>query len=299
MSTLPEIAEAMCKRVAVRDIDGCRSLALQMAAKMGIPRGPRIERAFERWSNAPAGNLKHWAGVAEPRSPWTPEDVRAGIAVWLEESKFSEALISAGEKVLPLLLSGETRCGKTSSLAGAAITIGVPVYRASLASVIGSHVGETARFIKAAIEEATKSNVRAVWLIDEIDAMAVKRKGDSGADDERASGTATLLTEIESLPPGMLLCATTNTVDRIDHAILSRFQVVEFPAWEDLEESDRLEFASSHGHAPASETAKSYADVVLAARRQRVSAILDAAKTGKPPSAVVGENAELFAEASA
>jgi hypothetical protein len=299
MSTLPDLAEAMCKRVAARDIDGCRSLALQMAAKMGEPRGLRIQRAFGAQAAAPVVNLKHWSAVAEPRSPWTPESVRDGIDRWLDEAKFADALVSAGERVLPLLLSGETRCGKTSSLAAAAIKIGAPVYRVSIASVIGSHVGETAHMVKAALAEATKSAVRAVWLMDEIDAISSKRKGGSAAEDERASGVAALLTEIESLPPGTLLCATTNTVELMDSAVVARFQVVEFPVWGDLAELDRLEFARSHGYAAACDGAGSYADVVKSARRARVDTILAAAKTGKPIEVFAGENAELFAAKAA
>jgi len=299
VSTLPDIAEAMCKRVAARDIDGCRSLALQMAAKMGAPRGPRIERAFSNWRTAAPVNMKHWAPVVEPRASWTPEKVAHGIDRWLQEAQFCEAMVAAGEKVLPLLLAGETRCGKTSSLAAAAIRLGVPVYRVSIGSVIGSHVGETANLISSFIREAVRSEVRAVWLMDEIDAISPKRKGSNGAEDERSSGVAALLTEIESLPPDMLFCATTNTPELMDPAIVARFHLVGFPAWEELEEADRLEFASSHGYPQACEGAESYAGVVQAARRHRVDAILTAAKSGKPRAPLPGDTAELFPSAMA
>ena len=299
MATLPEIAEAMCKRVAARDLGGARSLAMQMAAKMGIPRGPRIQRAFENWSET-VGALKHWTSVAEPRSPWIPDVVKEGVEVWYEESKHAEALVASGEKVLPLLLSGETRCGKTSSLAGIAVRLGLPIYRFSLVSAMGSHVGESAKGIKDAIDEATEQDCRAIWLIDEIDAVAQKRGGDgSAADKEFNSVVAVMLTEVEKLPPGFLLCATTNMVSAIDRAMVARFQAVDFPRWADLSASDRLEFASSHGDASACENATSYSETVLRARRTRVDTVLTAARSDKKIPASTGDNAELFAEAQA
>jgi MoxR-like ATPase len=299
MATLPEIAEAMCKRVAARDLGGARSLAMQMAAKMGAPRGPRIQRAFENWSEQ-IGAMKHWTLVAEARSPWIPDAVRQAVEVWHEESKFAEALVASGEKVLPLLLSGETRCGKTSSLAGIAVRLGLPLYRFSLTSALGSHIGDSATGIKNAIGEATKQDCRAIWLIDEIDAIAQKRGGNgSAADKEFNSVVAVMLTEIEKLPPGFLFCATTNMVGTIDRAMVARFQSVDFPKWADLPESDRLEFASSHGDATASEKAASYSDVVIRARRTRVNAVLAAARSGKTTPAFAGDNAELFSEATA
>ena len=299
MSTLPEIAEAMCKRVAARDLGGARSLAMQMAAKMGPPRGSRIERAFQNWADTKIA-LKHWTGVAEPRAPWIPDAVREGVEVWHEESKHAEALVAAGEKVLPLLLSGETRCGKTSSLAGVAVRLGLPLYRFTLTSAMGLHVGESAKGIKDELDEASAQDCRAIWLVDEIDAVTSKRGGSgAAADKEFNSVVAVILTEIEKLPPGFLLCATTNTEKVMDRAVVARFQTIAFPKWEDLSASDRLEFASSHGDAAACEGAKTYADVVVKARRTRVDAVLAGAKPGKKAPALPGDNAELFTEASA
>jgi hypothetical protein len=279
---LIDITESLCMAVARADQAEAKRLSLLAAGKMGAPRGVRVERAFEaRRHMEPvrlATPLRHWESVSEPRVSWAPASVVAGIDRWLIEAKHGEALALAGERVMPLLLSGETGCGKTSMLCSIAVRLGLAVLRMSVPSVLGSHLGETANNIRSAFREM-KGSATGLWLIDEVDGIAGKRYGDNGADQERATGVNTLLTEMDAIPLGFMLAATTNLTKNMSKAVLRRFTVVGYPAWKSLEAVEQLAFSSSHGHS-ADAPAESYADAVKKAREVRVAAIL--AKVQQP-----------------
>ncbi len=279
MSTLPAITEALCKAVAKRDYTHARALAFQAAAKMGGARGHGINNYLQHEGDQPmpgfvavnGGKIKHWNAVHEPREPWIPMAVKVAVEDWLAEVRDADALTEAGERVQPLLLVGETRCGKTSMLCALAARLGLPVMRLSLADVVDSHLGENARRIRDAVEEM-KTCPPAVWLVDEIDAIALKREGGSGAAQERAHAVGSLLTELDTLPARLPLAATSNLVDTIDSAVLGRFTVVEFPTWQKLSDADREAFAASHGARAVA--GDSYAEVVKACRKRRVEAVI-------------------------
>jgi hypothetical protein len=274
---LIDITEQLCLAVARRDENEAKRLALAAAVKMGAPRGTRIERAFEaRRQMEPvrlAAPLKHWEPVEEPRIPWAPASVVAAVERWLTEAKHAEALALAGERVMPMLMAGETGCGKTSMLCAVAARLGLMVLRLSVPTVLGSHLGETANNVRSAFREMKATTLAALWLIDEVDGIAGKRYGSDGAEQERATGVNTLLTEMDGLPLGIMLAATTNRTGDMSKAVLRRFMLVNYPAWKSLEPVEQLAFSSSHGHS-ADAPAASYADAVQRARNVRVEAVL-------------------------
>lgn len=272
MSTLPEIAEALSIAVFRGEFEHARSLAHQAAAKMGGERGHRVSRAAER-SQAMPVSYKHWEPVYEPRTPFVPAAVAEQLAAWRLEVRYQEKLLAEGERVLPLLLAGETRCGKTSLLCSLAAQLNLPVQRLSMTTVVDSHVGDTAKALKKALDEARATPGAALWLIDEIDGITATRAGGDAASQERAFTLAALLTMMESLPPGMLIAATTNALGIIDKAMSARFRVVEYPAWAALSLPQRLGFMGTHGGA-YSNGLGSYAEAVQAARDSRVASLL-------------------------
>lgn len=277
MAGLIDITEALCLAVARGDQAETKRLALAAATKMGAPRGTRIERAFEARKHMEpvrlATPLKHWEPVREPRTPWAPASVVTGIERWLFEAKHGDALALAGERVMPLLLAGETGCGKTSMLCSIAGRLGLSVLRLSVPTVLGSHLGETANNIRSSFREMRSAAEAALWLIDEVDGIAGKRFGGDGAEQERATGVNTLLTEMDALPVGSMLAATTNRTKDMSNAVLRRFLVVGYPSWKSLEPVEQIVFSQSHGHSPDAPAA-SYADAVKRAREVRVAAIL-------------------------
>lgn len=219
------------------------------------------------------GPLRHWEAISVPRFPYVPSAVQSQIARWIRELDAAELLAASGERVLPLLLEGETRCGKTSMASIIGRARGLPAYRLNLAQAIGSHMGETAKAIEGALNEATSR--AGLWLVDEIDAVAFRRLSGQGAEQERAHAVGALLTKLEQLPPGLPLIATTNHMENIDPAVLGRFMCVKWPAWEKLEPDERRGFLDAQGGqgVPTLEP-QSYADAVKLSREERVEAIL-------------------------
>lgn len=232
----------------------------------------------------PPGSLAHWVRVEDSRHPWARPEVLDQMREWIREAENADKLTAAGEKVMPLLLSGETRCGKTSTLCWLAGTyFDKPVYRASIAAMIGSYMGETTRGFRDTIEEA-KRGPDGIYLIDEVDGVFQQRVrgGHGGATQELNSAIATALALIEDLPQHLLLVATTNEPEILDRAMLARFRHVHFASWADLQEADRRAFARSH-QVEEAWVGNSYAAVVQAARAVRVRKIL--AQADVKPSA--------------
>lgn len=222
--------------------------------------------------------LAHWVLVQDARHPWARKGTLDELREWIREAENADKLVAAGEKVMPLLLSGETRCGKTSTLCWLASSyFGVPSYRASIGSMIGQYMGETTKNFRDAIDEAV-AGPQALYIMDEVDGIFQQRisKRCDGATAELNSAIASALAQIEGLPQHLMLAATTNEPDNLDRAMLARFRHVEFPAWAELEETERRAFAKSHQLESAFD-AGSYAGVVQRARAERVRRILDGA----------------------
>jgi SpoVK/Ycf46/Vps4 family AAA+-type ATPase len=223
----------------------------------------------------PQTGLAHWSRVEDVRHPWARQEVQDELRAWIRESENADKLTEAGEKVMPLLLSGESRCGKTSTLCWLAHSyFGVPAFRASIGSMIGQFMGETTKAFRDAICEAM-SGPAGLYILDEVDGIFQQRVsgGPGGATQEMNAAIATALALVESLPQHLMLAATTNEPKIIDRAMVARFTHVAFPSWAELKDGERRAFAKSH-QLEAAWGAKSYAEAVQLARRERVRRIL-------------------------
>lgn len=224
----------------------------------------------------PVTNLAHWVAVKDARHPWARKETLDELRAWIREAENADKLIAAGERVMPLLLSGETRCGKTSTLCWLADSyFGMPAFRASIGSMIDSWMGETTKNFRNAIDEAV-SGPSALYIMDEVDGIFQQRVGGGrgGYNQELNSAIASALSQIENLPQHLMLAATTNEPGNLDKAMLARFRHVRFPSWGELDEGERRAFAKSHQLESAFD-AGSYAEVVQRARVERVRKILD------------------------
>jgi SpoVK/Ycf46/Vps4 family AAA+-type ATPase len=222
--------------------------------------------------------LTHWESVDGTRYPWARASVAEEIRDWMEEVDHADVLAAAGEKVVPLLLTGETRCGKTSTLAAVALHYKVPAFRMSISSIIGGYMGDTTKALKASLEEAAAAPC-GLWVLDEVDGIFQQRTEDGqGANKERNAALAVALSTIENLPPHVMLVATTNEPHIIDRAMLARFRRVDFPQWNELDLSERRKFAKSHG-CELAYCSSSYAEVVQEARSARVKRIIAESRT--------------------
>lgn len=227
----------------------------------------------------PVTNLAHWVAVKDARHPWARKETLDELRAWIREAENADKLTAAGERVMPLLLSGPTRCGKTSTLCWLADSyFGVPAFRASIGSMIGSLMGDTTKNFRDAIDEAVRGP-QGLFIMDEVDGIFQQRISGrcDGATAELNSAIAAALAQIESLPQHLMLAATTNEPGNLDRAMLARFRHVCFPSWDELDKGERRAFAKSHQLESAFD-AGSYAEVVQRARAERVRKILDGAE---------------------
>ena len=78
---------------------------------------------------------------------------------------------------------------------------------------------------------------KCVLMLDEIDCIGLSRGNDTGADGELGRTTIALMQALDSLVDGQIVIAATNRQDRLDKALLRRFQRhVQFKRYEQDEE---------------------------------------------------------------
>ncbi|MYY00928.1 AAA family ATPase [Streptomyces sp. SID4913] len=125
------------------------------------------------------------------------------------------------------LFAGESGTGKTMSAEVVAADLGMELYVVDLSSVVDKYVGETEKNLERIFAEA--SDVNAVLLFDEADAVFGKRSQVKDAQDRHANvESAYLLQRIESFDGIAVL--TTNLRANLDEAFTRRLDVVaDFP----------------------------------------------------------------------
>jgi len=164
----------------------------------------------------------------------------------LRERGSIEKLRNAGlSPTSKVLLSGPPGVGKTASAHWLAGHLGLPLIVLDLAQSISSFLGESGRNIQSAFAQA--QDVKAVFLIDEFDALA-KRRDDVTDLGELKRLVNVLLLELDAWVGEGLLVAATNHSQLLDPAIQRRFDLiveVPLPAASELEPIIRDTF----GHA--------------------------------------------------
>ena len=270
--SLPQIAESLAIAYLRGDHRVVRGLLPQLSARLKGERGERVRAAL----NAPPRlrTLNYWQQIAPGRSPWAPPSVNKVTERWLLEVTHADALYAAGESVRPLLLSGPTRCGKTSIAMKVAREREIPLFRLSVGGILKGTLGSSSRSITEAFDEARSFTEPALWLMDEIDAIGGRRSESvpAAADKELNASVSALLTGLDSWPASSPLIATTNLNASLDLALLARFSCVSWPEWEELGVDERAAFIDSHGGEHFKRS--SYADAVERAREERVDRIL-------------------------
>lgn len=122
-----------------------------------------------------------------------------------------------------LLLHGVPGTGKSYLFKVVAQELQIPTLSFSASFFADKYIGESSRRIRRAFDEAKKLNKPVLIFIDEIDALATKRK-DSTHDEHRAT-LITLLTELQDLQDNknIFVIAATNDYLALDPAIRDRF----------------------------------------------------------------------------
>lgn len=120
------------------------------------------------------------------------------------------------------LLYGESGVGKTAFAKYIAYKLELPYLYVNLAQMLDSYLGGTAKNLTALFQFVQKQ--KCVLMLDEIDALAIKRRyADSGAAAEVSRSTTCLLQLLDRISNNHVILAATNLEDSIDTAVKRRF----------------------------------------------------------------------------
>lgn len=122
-----------------------------------------------------------------------------------------------------LLLHGQPGTGKSYLIEALSKALQIPYFSASAASFGDKYIGESSRKIRKAFETVKDFNKPVLFFIDEIDAIATKRKGSTHS--ENRATLTTLLVELQNLQkvPHVFVLVATNDKDSLDKAVIDRF----------------------------------------------------------------------------
>lgn len=133
------------------------------------------------------------------------------------------------------LIYGETGTGKTEFAKYTAYKLGLPYAYLNFSYLIESYMGKTAQNLQRIFDYC--KGQKCVLMLDEIDCIGLSRGNDTGADGELGRTTIALMQALDSLVDGQIVIAATNRQDRLDKALLRRFQRhVQFRKYERDEE---------------------------------------------------------------
>lgn len=133
------------------------------------------------------------------------------------------------------LIYGEPGTGKTEFAKYTAYKLGLPYAYLNFSYLIESYMGKTAQNLQRIFDYC--KGQKCVLMLDEIDCIGLSRGNDTGADGELGRTTIALMQALDSLVDGQIVIAATNRQDRLDKALLRRFQRhVQFKKYERDEE---------------------------------------------------------------
>lgn len=120
------------------------------------------------------------------------------------------------------LIHGEPGTGKTEFAKYVSYKLGLPYAYLNFSYLIESYMGKTAQNLSRVFDYC--KGQKCVLMLDEIDCIGLERGHDTGADGELARTTIALMQSLDGLVDGQIIIAATNRSDRLDRALLRRFQ---------------------------------------------------------------------------
>lgn len=137
------------------------------------------------------------------------------------------------------LIYGEPGTGKTEFAKYTAYKLGLPYAYLNFSYLIESYMGKTAQNLQRVFDYC--KGQKCVLMLDEIDCIGLSRGNDTGADGEIGRTTIALMQALDGLVDGQIVIAATNRHDRLDKALLRRFQRhVQFKKYERDEETQMI-----------------------------------------------------------
>lgn len=138
------------------------------------------------------------------------------------------------------LIYGEPGTGKTEFAKYTAYKLGLPYAYINFSYLIESYMGKTAQNLNRIFDYC--KGQKCVLMLDEIDCIGLERAHDTGADGELGRTTIALMQSLDSLVDGQIIIAATNRCDRLDKALLRRFQrQIEFKPFDENERLSMIE----------------------------------------------------------
>lgn len=138
------------------------------------------------------------------------------------------------------LIHGEPGTGKTEFAKYVAYKLGLPYAYLNFSYLIESYMGKTAQNLNRVFDYC--KGQKCVLMLDEIDCIGLARGHDTGADGELARTTIALMQSLDSLVDGQIIIAATNRCDRLDRALLRRFQrQIQFEKYNEEERREMIE----------------------------------------------------------
>lgn len=120
------------------------------------------------------------------------------------------------------ILYGVPGTGKTEFAKYVAYELGLPYAYINFSYLIESYMGKTAQNLQRVFDYCRGQ--KCVLMLDEIDCIGLARGNDTGADGELGRTTIALMQALDGLVDGQVVIAATNRCDRLDKALLRRFQ---------------------------------------------------------------------------
>lgn len=151
-----------------------------------------------------------------------------------EQQKSLFAEISRGVNITTKLLEyripyrnstmvyGVPGTGKTEFAKYTAYKLGLPYAYVNFSYLIESYMGKTSQNLQKIFDYC--KGQKCVLMLDEVDCIGIARGNDSGCDGELGRTTIALMQALDGLIDGQIIIAATNRVDRLDKALLRRFQ---------------------------------------------------------------------------
>lgn len=173
----------------------------------------------------PRGDLAGVMSVASPDARLADmvldEHLLGRLRKIIKEQRERTKLATRGlEPRRKFLLVGPPGTGKTMSTAAVAAELGLPLFTVLLDGLITKYMGETAAKLRLVFDAMTER--RAVYLFDEVDALATSRAAENDVGEARRILNS-FLQFLDEDRSTSLIFAATNHPELLDRAIFRRF----------------------------------------------------------------------------